>query len=111
MGCPLWVSTGAKKPLLCRSSQVRSALALAVVPGDALNCIDSVLNGSSRHGDRIPGYSLDWTDRSLFKMEPYKELKFIESAQLSLGLPPGSSGGGDIDMTMVFVDFLRKSAV
>jgi len=34
---------------------------------------------------------------------PYKEFKFIESAQLPLG-----PEGGDIDMMMVFVDFLTK---
>jgi len=36
---------------------------------------------------------------------PNKEFKFIESAQLPLG--PES---GEIDMMMVFVDFLRKNA-
>ena len=35
---------------------------------------------------------------------PFKEFKFIESAQLPLG-PDGS----EIDMMMVFVDFLRKA--
>ncbi|GAB2179103.1 PAS domain-containing protein [Dongia sp. agr-C8] len=36
---------------------------------------------------------------------PFKEFKFIESAQLPLGAEEG-----EIDMMMVFVDFLRKSA-
>ncbi len=35
---------------------------------------------------------------------PFKEFKFIESAQLPLG-----GAGGAIEMMMVFVDFLRKS--
>jgi len=37
---------------------------------------------------------------------PFKEFKFIESAQLPLG-----TEGGEIDMMMVFVDFLRKNIV
>ena len=37
---------------------------------------------------------------------PYKEFKFIESAQLPLG-----PEGGDVDMMMVFVDFLRKTVI
>lgn len=35
---------------------------------------------------------------------PYRQFKFIEAAQLPLG-----PEGRDIDMMMVFVDFLRKS--
>jgi hypothetical protein len=37
---------------------------------------------------------------------PHKDFKFIESVQLPLG-----SDGGEIDMVMTFIDFLRKSAV
>jgi hypothetical protein len=37
---------------------------------------------------------------------PHKEFKFIETIQLPLG-----SDEGEIDMMMVFIDFLRKSAV
>jgi hypothetical protein len=36
---------------------------------------------------------------------PHKEFKFIESIQLPLG-----PDGGEIDMMMIFIDFMRKNA-